>query len=91
MLGFKLINKLCYTNSPEMFDEVAPTSQLYESNEADAQTTLYVAKELDDEKISDVITDSNEEKKKSDVEPEDVKDNDLKQSDESRKIYKVFI
>ena len=72
---------------PDMFDEVEPTSQLYENNEADAQTTRYVAKELDDEKFSDVISDKTEEKKKSD-DPKDVKDNDLKQSDEKQEDLK---
>ena len=72
---------------PDMFDEVEPTSQLYENNEADAQTTRYVAKELDDEKFSDVISDKTDEKKKSD-EPKDVKDNDLTQSDEKQEDLK---
>ena len=62
----------------EMFDEIPPTSQMYENNEADTQTTRYVAKELDDEKLSDVITDKSEENRKSEDEPEGVKDNDLK-------------
>ena len=35
---------LLHELSPEMFDEVAPTSQLYENNEADEQATRYVAK-----------------------------------------------
>ena len=69
---------------PEMFDEIAPTSQLYENNEADAQTTRYVAKELDDEKFSDVITNKSEENRKSEDEPEDVNDIGLKQSDEKQ-------
>ena len=34
---------------PDMFDEVAPTSQLYENNEADAQTSRYIAKDFADE------------------------------------------
>ena len=72
---------------PDMFDEVEPTSQLYENNEADAQTTRYVVKELDNENFSDVISDKTEEKKKSD-EPKDVKDNDLKQSDEKQEDLK---
>ena len=33
---------------PDMFDEVAPTTRLYENNEADAQTTRYVAKDFAD-------------------------------------------
>ena len=74
---------------PDMF-EVAPTSQLYENSEADAQTTRYVAKDLTDEQFSDAISNRNAEKKKSD-EPEDVKDNDVKQSDEKQEDYKVFI
>ena len=64
-----------------MFDEVAPTSQLYENNEADAQTTRYVANMLNDETSSDVISDKNGEKKKSVVEPEDLKLSDEKQED----------
>ena len=68
---------------PDMFDEVAPTSQLYENNEADAQTTRYVAKYFADEIYSNAISGRTEEKKKSD-EPKDVKDNDLKQSDEKQ-------
>ena len=74
---------LLHEMTPEMFDEIPPTSQLYENNEADAQTTRYVAKELDDEKFSDAISDKTNEKKKSD-ETEDVKDTDLKQSDEKQ-------
>ena len=68
---------------PDLFDEVAPTSQLCENNKADAQTTRYVAKDFTDEQFNDAISDKNEEKKKSD-EPENVKDNDLKQSDEQQ-------
>ena len=34
---------------PDVFYEVAPASQLYENNEADAQTTRYVAKDFGDE------------------------------------------
>ena len=68
---------LLHELTPEMFDEIPPTSQLYENNEADTQTTRYVAKELDDEKFSDVITDKSEENRKSEDEPEGVKDNDL--------------
>ena len=75
---------LLHELTPEMFDEIPPTSQLYENNEADTQTTRYVAKELDDEKFSDVITDKSEENRKSEDEPEGVKDNDLKQSDEKQ-------
>ena len=55
---------------PDMFDEVAPTSQLYENNEANAQTTQYAAKELSDEQFSDAISGRGEDKKKSD-EPKD--------------------
>ena len=62
---------LLHELTPEMFDEIPPTSQLYENNEADTQTTRYVAKELDDEKFSDVITDKSEENRKSEDEPED--------------------
>ena len=40
---------------PDMFDEVAPTSQLYENNEADAQTTRYIAKDFADEIYSTAI------------------------------------
>ena len=58
------------------------------NNEADTQTTR---QELDDEKFSDVITDKSEENRKSEDEPEGVKDNDLKQSDEKQEDYKVFI
>ena len=68
---------------PDMFDEVAPTSQLYENNEADAQTTRYIAKDFTDEIYSNAISGRTEEKKKSD-EPTDVKDTDLKQSDEKQ-------
>ena len=70
--------------TPEMFDEIPPTSQLCENNEADTQTTRYVAKELDDEKYSDVITDKSEKNRKSEDDPEGVKDNELKQSDEKQ-------
>ena len=35
---------LLHELSPEMFDEVAPSSQVYENNETDAQTTRYIAK-----------------------------------------------
>ena len=62
---------LLHELTPEMFDEIPPTSQLYENNEADTQTTRYIAKELDDEKFSDVITDKSEENRKSEDEPED--------------------
>ena len=41
---------------PDMFDEVAPTSQLYENNEADAQTTRYIAKDFADEIYSNAIS-----------------------------------
>ena len=41
---------------PDMFDEVAPTSQLYENNEADAQTTRYIAKYFSDEIYSNAIS-----------------------------------
>ena len=75
---------LLHELTPDMFDEIPPSSQLYENNEADTQTTRYVAKELDDEKFSDVITDKSEENRKSEDEPEGVKDNDLKQSDEKQ-------
>ena len=75
---------LLHELTPEMFDEIPPSSQLYENKEADTQTTRYVAKELDDEKFSDVITDKSEENRKSEDEPEGVKDNDLKQSDEKQ-------
>ena len=75
---------LLHELTPEMFDEIPPSSQLYENNEADTQTTRYVAKELNDEKFSDVITDKSEENRKSEDEPEGVKDNDLKQSDEKQ-------
>ena len=68
---------------PDMFDEVAPTSQLYENNEADAQTTRYIAKDFADEICSNAISGRSEEKEKSD-EPKDVKDNDLNQSDEKQ-------
>ena len=62
---------LLHELTPEMFDEIPPSSQLYENKEADTQTTRYVAKELDDEKFSDVITDKSEENRKSEDEPED--------------------
>ena len=62
---------LLHELTPEMFDEIPPTSQLYENNEADTQTTRYIAKELDDEKFSDVITDKSEENRKSEDEPKD--------------------
>ena len=68
---------LLHELTPEMFDEIPPTSQLYENNEADTQTTRYVAKELDDEKFSDVITDKSEENRKSEDEPKDEKQDDL--------------
>ena len=71
---------LLHELTPEMFDEIPPTSQLYENNEADTQTTRYVAKELDDEKFSDVITDKSEENRKSEDEPED-EPKDEKQED----------
>ena len=41
---------------PDMFDEVAPTSQLYENNEAGAQTTRYIAKDFADEIYSNAIS-----------------------------------
>ena len=75
---------LLHELTPQMFDEIPPTSHLYENNEADTQTTRYVAKELDDEKFSDVITDKSEENRKSDElkdepkdEPKDEKQEDL--------------
>ena len=68
---------------PDMFDEVAPTSQLYENNEADVQTTRYVATDFADEIYSNAISGRTEAKKKSD-EPKDVKDNHLNQSDEKQ-------
>ena len=71
---------LLHELTPEMFDEIPPTSQLYENNEADTQTTRYIAKELDDEKFSDVITDKSEENRKSEDEPED-EPKDEKQED----------
>ena len=71
---------LLHELTPEMFDEIPPTSQLYENNEADTQTTRYVAKELDHEKFSDVITDKSEENRKSEDEPED-EPKDEKQED----------
>ena len=71
---------LLHELTPEMFDEIPPSSQLYENNEADTQTTRYVAKELDDEKFSDVITDKSEENRKSEDEPED-EPKDEKQED----------
>ena len=61
---------------PDMFDEVAPTSQLYENNEADAQTTRYIAKDFAGEIYSNAISGRTEEKKKSD-EPKDEKQEDL--------------
>ena len=61
---------------PDMFDEVAPTSQLYENNEADAQTTRYIAQYFADEIYSTAISGRTEEKKKSD-EPKDEKQEDL--------------
>ena len=74
---------------PDIFDEVAPTSQLYENNEADAHTTRYVAKYVADEIYSNAISDKTEDNKTSD-EPKDVKDN-WNSLMKSRKIYKVFI
>ena len=71
---------------PDMFDEVAPTSQLYEHNEADAQTTRYVAKELDDEKFSDAISDKTEGKNQMKQKMNQKTNQKMK----SRKIYKVF-
>ena len=71
---------LLHELTPEMFDEIPPTSQLYENNEADTQTTRYVAKELDDEQFSDVITDKSEENRKLEDEPED-EPKDEKQED----------
>ena len=79
---------LLHELTPEMFDKIPPTSQLYENNEADTQTTRYTAKELDDEKFSDVITDKSEENRKSEDDPEGVKDNYLKQSDEKREDFR---
>ena len=55
---------LLHELTPDMFDELPPTSQLYGNNEADAQTTRYVAKELDDEQFSDAISDKTDEKEK---------------------------
>ena len=65
---------LLHELTPEMFDEIQPTSQLYENNEADTQTTRYVAKELDNGKFSDVITDKSEENRKSDELKDEPKD-----------------
>ena len=59
---------------PDMFDEVAPTSQLYENNEADAQTTRYIAKDFADEIYSNAISGPNDEPKD---EPKDEKQEDL--------------
>ena len=64
---------------PDMFDEVAPTSQLYENNEADAQTTRYVTKDFADETfLAMQFQDQNMNQK-------------MNQKMKSRKIYKVFI
>ena len=62
---------------PDMFDEVAPTSQLYENNEADAQTTRYISKYFADEIYSNAISGPKDEPK-------------MNQKMKSRKIYKVF-
>ena len=59
---------------PDMFDEVAPTSQLYENNEADAQTTRYIAKDFIDEIYSNATSGPKDEPKD---EPEDEKQEDL--------------
>ena len=48
---------------PDMFDEVAPTSQSYENNEADAQTTRYVAKDFADEMYSNAVSGQKDEQK----------------------------
>ena len=55
---------------PDMFDEAAPTSQLYENNEADAQTTRYVAKDFAGEMYSNAISGPKDE-------PKDEKQEDL--------------
>ena len=59
---------------PDMFDEVAPSSQLYENNEADAQTTRYIAKYFADEIYSKAISGPKNEPKD---EPKDEKQEDL--------------
>ena len=79
---------LLHELTPEMFDEIPPTSQLYENNEADTQTTRYVAKELDDEKFSDVITDKSEENRKSEDKPED---NDLKSDEKQEDLQSLHL
>ena len=63
---------------PDMFDEVAPTSQLYENNEADAQTTRYIAKILLMKFIVMQFQDQKMNQK-------------MNQKMKRRKIYKVFI
>ena len=68
--------------SPGMFDEVAPTSQLYENKEADTQTTRCVAKELNDDNFTDAISGRGEQKKSD--ETEDDNNDGLKQSDEKQ-------
>ena len=55
---------------PDMFDEVAPTSQFYENNEADAQTTRYIAKDFTDEIYSNATSGPKDE-------PKDEKQEDL--------------
>ena len=59
---------------PDMFDEVAPSSQLYENNEADAQATRYIAKYFADEIYSNAISGPKDETKD---EPKDEKQEDL--------------
>ena len=58
---------------PDMVDEVAPTSQLYENNK-DAQTTRYIAKDFADEIYSNAISELKDEPKD---EPKDEKQEDL--------------
>ena len=48
---------------PDMLDEVAPTSQFYENNEADAQTTRYIAKDFADEIYSNATSGPKDEPK----------------------------
>ena len=67
---------------PDMFDEVAPTSQLYENNEADAQTTRYIAKDFTDEIYSNATSGPKDEPKdeakdEPKDEPKDEKQEDL--------------
>ena len=63
---------------PDMFDEVAPTSQLYENNEADAQTTRYIAKDFTDEIYSNAISGPKDEPTDEPKdEPKDEKQEDL--------------